>query len=59
VAKDSHLHGGADLLCLPQMAAIMRADNQYSSANRKAQPPDKRILEANAVQIERVCFMDE
>ncbi len=41
------------------MAAIMRANNQHSSANSKAQKPDKRILEANAVQIERVGFMNE
>ena len=47
------------LLRLPQMAAIMRVDNQHPCTHSKTKQTDERIPETKAVQVEPRRFLNE
>ncbi len=51
-------HGFQDLLCLPEVAAIMRPNHHESCADSPGEQSQKWISEADAIQIEIARFFN-
>jgi len=59
VCARSALHLLHYLLRLPQMAAIMRVDNQHPCTHSKTKDSNKWISETKAVQVEPTRFLNK